>query len=215
MRDYWPDLAANRQLVMQTKASQGGSIWMGLTHRYVNRGLVRNLPVMRLEDHLNGTMLDAWELRDDGTQMLEVADWFGAQHKVYEVGKEFTWGGVVNVGQVITRTIHVDVAASVGETTGPQNWATEELTIEALHGTLTLPNGLVFSNAVQVKMFQSFCITYACGWPSGQATWITRHWFAPGQGIVQTEYLMVNSATVSPQRLDYVEAIPLTTWATP
>lgn len=215
MRDYWPSLGSNQQLVSQDLASQNGSIWMGLSHRYVNRGLVRDFPVMRLEDWLSTGLVDAWELRNDGTQMLEVADWFGSQHKVYEVGKEFTWGGVVNVGDVIVRTIHVDVAASIGETVGPQNWATQELRIEAAYPTFTNPAGVTFTDVVQVKMFQSFCITWACGWPSGQSTYVTRHWFARGLGIIQTEYLMINSVSVSPQRIDYVISCPLLMWVTP
>lgn len=214
MRDYWPSLPTGRQQITQNEASQGGNTWFGLTQRYVNRGTVRGNPVLRLDD-FNGTgWLDAWELRNDGSQILEVGDQFPSGHKVYEIGKEFSWGGVVNVGDVIIRTVHVDVAASVGEVVGPHNWGTEVLTVEAFHPTFTNGAGLAFTDVVQVRMFQSFCITSACTWPTGQATWITRHWFAPGKGIIQTEYLTVNSAPVSPQRIDSATSI-ITTWETP
>lgn len=213
LRHYWPSPAAGRQLVIQTEASQGGNVWLGTTHRYVNRGKVRGADVLRLDDFGAPGWLDAWELRNDGAQTLEVADWFPSGHKVYEVGREISWGGIQSVGDVIARTIHVDVAASTGETVGPQNWGTQQLTFEA-QGPLTLPSGLTFPDTVQLRMFQSFCLTYACTWPAEQATWVTRHWFAPGVGIVQTQYLKAPGQAFDPPRIDYATSIT-TTWETP
>src|SRR5688572_11688897 len=189
LRAYWPTLAEKKQLIVQEHATQNGNTWMGPTRRYVNRGQVRDHDVLRLDDFNASGWLNAWELRDDGTQMLEVADQFPAgKHKVYEVGKEFSWGGEQNVGDVVTRQIHVDVAASQGEVVAPQNWATAKLTFEDLLPSFTNLGGMTFSDVVVVQMFQSFCITAQCQWPSGQATWRGRYWLAPGVGFVQTEF---------------------------
>jgi hypothetical protein len=65
-----------------------------------------------------------------------------------------------------------------------------------------------------VQMFQSFCITTQCTWPTGQATWRGRYWLAPGVGFVQTEFLQNPSGPIAPQRFNYATGM-LTTWETP
>lgn len=215
MQSYFPTLAADEQLLVQTETAHYGAPIRSTLHRYVNRGTVGGNPVQRLDDYNASGFLDAWELRWNGSKMLEVADWFSpTHHKVYTVGKEISWGGVQNVNDMTSRQVHVNVAASQGETVGPQNWGTVVMTYEALLPTFTNVGGMDFTNVVVVRVFQSFCITTACTWPNGQATWITRHWLAPGLGFVQIEYIQNPNGPWNPTRFDYAISINRT-WETP
>ena len=211
--DYWPTIQAGRQQIVQFQATQGTAQWLGLTQRYVNRGSVGGYPVLRLDDFNSTGWLDAWEMRcDSGRGWLEVADHFpGGNHKVYTVGKEIPWGGTVEVGQVINLPVHVNVAASTGETSGIHNWGRQILTFEELLPTMTLPSGLVFDNVLKVHLLHSWCKANSdCSYPANQWTWKVRYWFAPGVGIVQIQYLQSPNQTFDPPRIDYAKAVIVT-----
>ena len=204
LASYWPfNLPDSKQQIIQMEASQNPNVWFGLTHRYTkdNGGL-------KLEDYGANGWIDAWKLKLVNGEVIEWADEFPTYTSVFATGKELWWGGNLEIGQEVTRSL--EIASGVAS---PYKWGTEVLKLEALHNTFTIPAGS-FSNVVQVKMFQSFCKTNACTWPDGQNTWITRHWLASNVGIIQTEYLSVPGTPVfNPPRIDYATNIVIT-WKT-
>lgn len=213
LRTYWPNPASGKQLIVQDEGVNGGAPFFATTHRYVKRGQLGGHDVLRKETYNSTGWLNAWQLRDDGTQMLEVGDEFPGKHLVYETGKEFTWGGQQQVGDIVTRQVHIDVAASTGVQTGPDNWATAKLTVEDCLPSFTNLGGMTFCDVVVVQMFQSFCRDAQCAWPAGQSTWRTRYWFAPDVGFIQTEFLQNPNGPIS-GRKNYAVGI-LETWETP
>lgn len=192
LRTYWPQPATSLQLTSQEWATSPS--FRAILRRYVGRGTVRGVGVTRLDEYAP-TWLSAWEYRDDGTQILEVATWQGTSHLVYEVGKEIQWGGVMALSAVSTRTIHVDVAASSGVTSGYWNWGTQKITFSQLYTTYTTAAGLTFANVVRLSVLQSWCANAGCAYPSGQNIWTMDYYLAPGVGIVQTDYLTPTTRT--------------------
>ena len=208
--DYWPVIPAGRQQVVQFQATQGTAQWLGLTARYVNRGTVGGQPVLRMDEWSGQGWQDAWELRCVNGEWLEVGDWTPAGHKVYTIGKEIRWGGNVSVGQTFSNQIHVNVAASTGETTGIHNWGTQIVTFEEAIPSLTTLSGEVYTDVLKINVTQSWCIAAYCAWPAGQATWRMRYWLARGIGIVQVQYLQAPGQTFDPPRIDYAKAAIVT-----
>ncbi len=195
LRNYWPQPAAGLQIINQDWATSPA--FRSLLRRYVKRGQVRSNDVYRLDEYTSSTgWIDAWELRDDGTQMLEVGTWTSPTvHLVYEVGKEIQWGGSMTLNDFSTRTVHVDVSASTGVTSGYWNWGTQKITFSAFYSSFTNAHGLTFSNVVKLNVFQSWCANSGCAYPSGQNIWTMNYYLAPGVGIVELEYLTPTART--------------------
>jgi hypothetical protein len=194
LRDYWPQPAATLQIINQDWA-QTSPTFRSVLRRYVKRGQVRGVDVYRLDAYINTGWLSAWEYRDDGTQILEVATELPGSHLVYEVGKEIQWGGVMTLNDVVTRAVHVDVAASTGVTSGYWNWGTQKITFAAFYSSFTTGAGLTFSNVVKLNNFQSWCANSGCSYPSGQNIWTQNYYLAPGVGVVQIDYVSPTTRT--------------------
>jgi len=212
IRNYWPQPAVNNQLITQDYTLAWGPLTKTILHRYVKRGVVRGNPVYRLDDYLSTGWIDAWEYRNDGTNILEVADFVGGQHIVYSVGNEILWGGIQNIGDVLSRSVIVDVSASSGVTAGYWNYGHNSVTYSALLPTFTNDGGLTFSNVLKLHVFQSWCANTGCAYPSGQLIWTVDYWFAPSVGIIQTDYLSAPAPFTA--RRDFALTIS-ETWETP
>lgn len=209
LRTYWPSPAEGEQIVVQDRTqANGGGTFKNVLRRYVNRGEVNDLPVIRLDEFNHSGWLDAWELRDDGTQILEVGTWQGTVHKVYKAGKEIPWGGAQNVGDVIERQLEVDVAKSSGVTAGYWNYGYQKITITDFLPTFTNDGGMTFSDVVKMNVFQSWCSAAGCAYPSGQNITILDYWMAPGVGMIQ-----IDSQTPTVRR-NYASSVT-NTWETP
>jgi hypothetical protein len=137
-----------------------------------------------------------------------VGTWNGSVHKVYVVGKEIQWGGVMNLYDVVSRSLQVDVSASTGVSSGYWNYGTQQITFSAFYSSFTTDAGLVFSNVVKLHIFQSWCANAGCSYPTGQSIWTMDYWLAPGVGIVQIDYLSPST------RRDYALSLA-ETWPTP
>lgn len=209
LRTYWPNPAAGEQLIVQDRTqANGGGTFKNVLRRYVNRGTVDGNPVVRLDEFNHSGWLDAWEYRDDGSQILEVGTWQGAIHKVYKTGKEIPWGGVQNVGDMIERQLEVDVSKSTGVTPGYWNYGYQKITFTDFLPSFTNDGGLTFENVVKLSVFQSWCGAQGCAYPDGQNIATMDYWLAPGVGMIQIDS---QAPTV---RLNYASSID-TTWETP
>lgn len=207
LRSYWPQ-PTTEQLVAQDHTNEWNDNRKTVLRRFVKRGTVRGTPVIRLDEYNYAGWLDAWEYRDDGSQILEVATDTPSAHIVYVIGKEIQWGGVMSLNDVVTRSVQVDVAASTGVTAGYWNYGNQKITFSSFYSTFTTDAGLVFSNVVKLRVHQAWCANAGCSYPTGQNIWSMDYFLAPGVGIVQLDYILPNA------RRDYVVGLA-ETWPTP
>jgi hypothetical protein len=208
LRAYWPDPATGEQLVVQERTSAYPSIPKALLRRYVKRGTVEGNPVVRMDEYSGQGWQSGWEMRDDGTQMLEVGTAQASSHKVYKAGKEIHWGGVLEIGVPAGRSLEVDVSKSTGVTAGYWNYGYQQIELKEFICSFTNDGGLTFADVVKLGVFQSWCAASGCAYPGGQSIVTMDYWLAPGVGIVQVDYLTPNA------RRDYAVGV-LETWETP
>jgi hypothetical protein len=203
LRAYWPDPAAGKQVIAQFATAAHTS----LLRRYVRRGTIGGAPVAQMDEWSAQGWCDAWQYRDDGTQILEVATKQPGVHKVYKPGKEIQWGGAQQIGDVVARSVEIDVAASTGVAPGIGNYGYQKIEFEAFHPVFLNAALNLYQDVAQFKVLQTWCADAGCAYPAGQHVYRQRYWMAPGLGFVQIEYLE------PVQRIDYPKFIE-TTWET-
>ena len=169
MADYWPDLAAGVQLIVQDATDAYGPGTLSVLRRYRRGGTVGGHPVIQMDEFIPTGWVDAWEYRFDATHgMIEVANKFPGKHQVYKPNKWIPWGGVVTIGGSIGQGLEVDIPNSTGVAVGPGNYGWQSVQFEELIADFTNDGGLTFSNVVKILVFQSWCANYACAYPSAR-----------------------------------------------
>ncbi len=204
MADYWPSLATGYQLLVQDATVAWGADTLTILHRYHNGS--SGIVLLDDYDHPDG-WLDTWSyVKDPARGMLEISDKYpGGKNLVLKPGKEIPWGGMMNVGDVVSGNVEVNVAASTGVTAGPGNYGYQSVTLSEVIQSFTNDGGLVFPNVAKISVFQSWCKTPACDYPAGQNAYTFVYWMAPGKGFIQIDYLTAPSP-FTPRR-DYAKSI--------
>ena len=216
MADYWTRPGEGKQVIKNFAVDiEGDSPWINHVQQHVKTG-----DSYKITDYIQWTYrgegypyYDTWHVRiTPQGDVIEYRDQVGSADLVYLPGFEIKWGNTFKVGDSVEGQLKVDIEKSIGfSANSPGQYGYNKITLVAHHPTLVV-GGETYTDVLEFSLWQSFCKTTACEYPTGMDIWSQNYFFAPGQGIIKTvfyqptpavSYLYLACTTIPPAGCDW------------